>query len=348
MSLPRGASPYKEGNLVNRLAVVVVLLAVLVVVERFIPGPAQQTLEKFSPAIQEWHKSGKLMQLPYLKSAHLFVLDVPYQGDNPDPPVMVLLHGFPASCWDYHKAIPFLTKKVRVICFDHLGYGFSSKPATNFTYSIAEHADNALWLWKELKIKKAHIVAHDVGDSILTEILARRYRGFLLPYFDQFFSSVIFTNGGMRYELASLRIGQKLLSSRFGEYINAFFVKIGFLSREQLRSVWGDGRGPEVDQDIQEILDIHAYHDGHLLSYKLLYYLHDRIHFEPRWFEALKHLDIPCKFVWGDSDAVAPVAIPKSFEGFIPGLSIEWMKGVGHWLALERPSEWVELITKEL
>ena len=60
---------------------------------------------------------------------------------------------------------------------DHLGFGFSDKPSKNFTYSIAEAADNCLTAWQQAGIKNAHLVAHDMGDTILTEILARRYRG---------------------------------------------------------------------------------------------------------------------------------------------------------------------------
>lgn len=35
-----------------------------------------------------------------------------------------------------------------VIIVDHLGFGFSDKPKDNFTYSIINHADNLLLLWK--------------------------------------------------------------------------------------------------------------------------------------------------------------------------------------------------------
>ena len=47
--------------------------------------------------------------------------------------------------------------------FDHLGFGFSERPL-DITYSLVEHAENALTLWQKLGIKHAHLVSHDMGN----------------------------------------------------------------------------------------------------------------------------------------------------------------------------------------
>ena len=52
------------------------------------------------------------------------------------------------------------------------------------------------------------MVSHDMGDSVLTEILARHQRGALPGHFDNFFQSITFTNGGMVYDLINKRLGQ--------------------------------------------------------------------------------------------------------------------------------------------
>ena len=56
--------------------------------------------------------------------------------------------------------------------------------------------------------RKAHLVSHDMGDSILTEILSRHSRAMLPEYFNEFFQSVTFTNGGMIYDLIDQRLSQ--------------------------------------------------------------------------------------------------------------------------------------------
>ena len=52
---------------------------------------------------------------------------------------------------------------------------------------MVDQADQALLLWQQLGIKSAHLVAHDMGDSVLTEILARRQNKILPDHFDGFF-----------------------------------------------------------------------------------------------------------------------------------------------------------------
>ena len=51
-------------------------------------------------------------------------------------------------------------------------------------------------------------MSHDMGDSILTEILSRHSRAMLPEYFNEFFQSVTFTNGGMIYDLIEQRLSQ--------------------------------------------------------------------------------------------------------------------------------------------
>merc|ERR1712127_180466 len=104
--------------------------------------------------------------------------------------------------------------------FDHLGFGFSDKPE-DLAYSLVEQAEQALALWTNLGIQRAHVVSHDMGDSVLTEILTRLDRGVLPERFNNFFKSITFTNGGMRYHLINMRISQILLKSPIGHILSS-------------------------------------------------------------------------------------------------------------------------------
>ena len=96
--------------------------------------------------------------------------------------------------------------------FDHVGFGFSDKPLEvktnyliynsnqtviefqykqsveqtnvfyifqNYTYSLIDQAENAVSLWMQLGISRAHIVSHDMGDSVLTEIITLKEKNML-------------------------------------------------------------------------------------------------------------------------------------------------------------------------
>ena len=77
-----------------------------------------------------------------------------------------VFHFYYSSSHDYHRSFEFLHEKFaskkRLVFFDHIGFGFSDKPATDYEFTLHDHAENALKLFELLDIKSAHIVAHDM------------------------------------------------------------------------------------------------------------------------------------------------------------------------------------------
>ena len=66
-------------------------------------------------------------------------------------------------------------------------------------------------------------------------------------------------------------------------------------------------------------------------------------------FRALKDIDIPVMLFWGDSDAVAPMEIPKYLATHVvPAgkLTGKFLKDTGHFLMLEKPKEWSQIIAQ--
>jgi pimeloyl-ACP methyl ester carboxylesterase len=65
-------------------------------------------------------------------------LQVFYREAGPaDAPVVLLLHGFPASSFQYRELIPRLADRYRVIAPDLPGFGFTEVPAErNYTYTF--------------------------------------------------------------------------------------------------------------------------------------------------------------------------------------------------------------------
>merc|ERR1712136_375735 len=122
--------------------------------------------------------------------------------------------------------------------------------------------------------------SHDMGDSILTEILARRHRGMLPDYFKDFFKSVMFTNGGMKYSEINFRITQILLSNIYvGPYFNKLSTRLGITNRVFHKQIWSIASSADADKmnfDIQMMLDILTYKGGIGMTAKSIYYLWDR------------------------------------------------------------------------
>ena len=175
-------------------------------------------------------------------------------------------------------------------------------------------------------------------------------RGSLPDYFDNFFASVGFTNGGMRYDLMSRRLSQSLRTSPLGPYMARLpEVVTDWVAAAQLASIWSptyaDARVMEAD--IRDMLDILKYRGGHRINHKTITYLTDRARLEPRWLASLARLDLPVLLLWGDSDAVSPMDIPRSLAQILPRdrLVVRTLHRAGHFLMLERPRDWARMVT---
>ena len=87
-------------------------------------------------------------------------------------PALLLIHGYPFNSWDWALIWPTLTERFTVIAPDMLGMGFSAKPVA-YQYTVPDHADMHEALLAHLGIAAVHILAHDLGDSVGQELLAR-------------------------------------------------------------------------------------------------------------------------------------------------------------------------------
>ena len=86
---------------------------------------------------------------------------------------LLLIHGFPTASWDWHYLWAALAERYQVIACDMLGFGDSAKPRGH-AYSLLEQADLQQALLAHLGIgQPVHVLAHDYGDSVAQELLAR-------------------------------------------------------------------------------------------------------------------------------------------------------------------------------
>jgi len=248
-----------------------------------------------------------------------------------DAEPLLLLHGFPTSSHDFHRIVPILAERYRVIVHDHLGFGWSDKPEA-YSYSLIEQADAALGLYRALGIERGHLFAHDYGTSVATELVARRARG-MLPIA---LSSVVLSNGSVHIELARLTLSQRLLrSERLGPLFARFASKAVFAA--QMRRIVGDPRALD-DTEIDAMWEGMTRAGGRARLPAISRYLDERVRLWNRWIGALSTLDVPTLVLWGDRDPIAVPAIATTLAGEIPGAELRFLDGLGHYPMLEDPA----------
>ena len=83
---------------------------------------------------------------------------------DPSAPVVLLLHGFPASSFMFRELIPRLADQYRVIAPDLAGFGFTQVPAQrNYKYSFDALAQTLEAFTEALKIKSYALYVFDYG-----------------------------------------------------------------------------------------------------------------------------------------------------------------------------------------
>lgn len=102
-------------------------------------------------------------------------LDIFYREAGPkDAPVILLLHGFPASSFMYRDLIPALATRYRVIAPDYPGFGYSSAPPpADFTYSFDRFADVMDGFTAKLGLTRYALYMQDFGGPVGFRLASR-------------------------------------------------------------------------------------------------------------------------------------------------------------------------------
>lgn len=283
-------------------------------------------------ALRRWHARGQELDV---FGRRVFVVDA-NASDNALPPLLVL-HGFPTSSHDFSAALPRLSQGRRVVLFDFLGFGLSEKNPQD-TLSLLEQAEVALEVWRQLDVTRGHLLAHDYGTSVATELLARRERGFAPVVYD----TVTLCNGSMHIELAQLSVTQKILrSQRAGQWLARLGTRGFFGAR--MRKIFGQ-RDAVDSETIDALWAAIRHDDGHLRLPTISQYLHERHRFWHRWIGALCRLDRPCHVLWGRLDPIAVPAIAEQLQREMAEVTLTWLPKLGHYPMLEDPIGWADAV----
>jgi len=247
------------------------------------------------------------------------------------------LHGYPTSSLDYDSIIYKIPSKYHVIAHDHLGFGRSDKPISH-EYRLNDQADLTCALYKTLDIKRIHIVAHDYGTSVATELIARDNEGLL----DFEICSVTLCNGSMLIDMAKLRLIQRLLKSKWTGNIVAHLSSKSTFHRN-MKNIWYDKnlyRQTEMSAHWQLLIS----GNGRKVLSKITRYIDQRYQHYDRWIGALKQSKLPFHILWAENDPVAIVDMAYRLDKIIPNSSLSIIKECGHYPMIEKEKEWLDLL----
>jgi pimeloyl-ACP methyl ester carboxylesterase len=252
-------------------------------------------------------------------------------------PQLLFLHGYPSSSYDWRLVLERLPE-LRAACFDMLGFGLSDKPRDH-VYSLLDQADLVEGVVRQLDADEVVLVAHDMGTSVATELLARDLDG-RLPFRVQ---SVLLLNGSMVIERASLTPSQKLLRSRLGPLAARLSNERAF--RAQFRRIFS----PEHPLTREEAADqwaLLAHGGGHRILHRLTHYLHERVTYAERWHGALRDWPGRLELAWAMRDPVCTEAVLDAVLELRPSAPVTRLAELGHYPQLEAPEAIAPLVAR--
>ena len=244
-------------------------------------------------------------------------------------PALLCIHGFPTASWDWHKVWDAIAARFGcVVTLDMLGFGFSAKPRP-YGYTMAEQADIHEALLRRLGIGRTHVLAHDYGDTVAQELLARheerRAGGIALE-------SVCFLNGGLFPETHRATAGQKLLVGPDGPAVAAMMTEETYAAG--VGAVFGEQTKPSP-QEMHDFWRLTAEADGGIIWPALLGYMEERRRHRERWVGALQSTRVPLRVIDGAEDPVSGAHMVERYRELVPNPDTVLLPGIGHYPQVE-------------
>jgi pimeloyl-ACP methyl ester carboxylesterase len=279
-------------------------------------------MPQLSDRVQQWRGRGDAERFRE-RRIHVF------EREGQDP-ALLLLHGFPSSSYDW-RALLAEERDHAVLAFDFLGFGLSEKPRDHL-YTLGWQADLTEELVRRhLEGRAVFLVAHDMGTSVATELLARDLEGRLRMEL----AGVLLFNGSVVVERASLTPAQRLLRSPLGP-LGARLTNERLFRREFERLF--SPAHPLRPEEAADQWSLICENGGRTLGHKLINYIDERVRFAGRWHGAVRDWDGQLSFAWGMRDPVATVAVLDALVELRPGAPVERLTELGHYPQIEDPA----------
>ena len=244
-------------------------------------------------------------------------------------PALLCLHGFPSTSWDFAPLWPALSERFSVLAPDLIGLGRSAKPRRQ-ALTIALQAESIEQLLVELDIESAHILAHDLGDTIAQELLARQREGRARIEW----LSCVLLNGGLFPETHRPRPIQRLLLSPLGPLVALLTTEKAF--RRNMHRIFSRAHPPSPEF-LQATWQLIKANRGKAAIPRLIRYMSERVTYRERWVAPLVEGTVPIRLINGTQDPISGRHMAERFAALVPAADVVLLEEAGHYPHIEVP-----------
>lgn len=251
-----------------------------------------------------------------------------YQEKGTGDP-LVLIHGYTSHSYTWKDVFEPLSKEFRVVAVDLKGFGFSEKPAGDYTKR--EQAVLVKGLLDHLNIEKAWLAGSSMGGEVSIN-LALKYR-------ERVKGLILIDSAGVKYEAKSSSSSESFRIPLIGRAFAAIALTSDKLVRGGLERSYFD-KTKISDKDVKMYhLPLSGDHGQRAAASAAQQWDLHPIENE------LPKLEIPTLLIWGAEDIVVPLAAGKKMQSLIRGSELDVYKEVGHLPQEEAPKKVVKSIS---
>jgi pimeloyl-ACP methyl ester carboxylesterase len=242
----------------------------------------------------------------------------------PDGKILILLHGIGASAERWSRVTPALSKYFHVIIPDIIGFGYSDKPALEYTMDF--FVDFFKSFLDNLGISKANIIASSFGGHIATEF-AIRFNGMVEKL-------VLVSPAGM----------MKTSTPTLDRYIMAALYPVYEHVYEAFREMAYDSDAVNEEIVMDFVNRMRLTNAKYAFMSTLL-----GIRYAPDLRGRLSNIIAPTLLVWGEDDTTIPLAECSNQYYGIPNIEeIVTIKNCRHIPPVEKPATFNRIVLRFL
>jgi pimeloyl-ACP methyl ester carboxylesterase len=256
------------------------------------------------------------------------------EAGDADAEPLVMLHGWPQHWWCWHKVIPRLAERYRVICPDLRGHGWSDAPPGG--YDKPQLAEDLIGVMDALGLDRVRLIGHDWG-AVAGYLACIRHP----ERFDRYLSLSIappFPSGDPKDALGIWRLYYQipltapLLAPRL-------LSNPGFLRFVIERGTMKEGAMSDADVDLYA--RAMAERSRVSLAIYRTFVTRELVQVATgRWAGQLR---VPTRMIVGEHEITTNAErAMKAADGRADGFRVHELKGVGHFLPEEAPEAVVE------
>lgn len=232
--------------------------------------------------------------------------------------VLVLVHGFLGSSYDFSQIIPDLSKDYHVVATDLIPFGFSSKN-TDILLSKENISEYLFKSLKEIGVDDFFLIGHSMGGEVAINLL--------LNHPEEVERLILIDSAGYN---------ENNQSTPKNQYLASLYLKIGF-----------------QNYPLQNLLFNLAFYDTSVVSkedFQGSYYLVYNLPSEALYKfnidddggeikEKIKNIKVPTLIIWGENDEIIPVEYAYKFNEDIEESELIIFSECGHIPYVEKREE---------